>query len=332
MVLVALQRHVLFAEKILMINEQNAFESIVVSKDEELLRLLSMVWMDAKDWRIFEFKKLIEGQCVSLDALNLAVLNPKSSPKVLDILKKPFWWRDYRQKLQTARAQNVRWIPFFDPEYPVGLLDLDENSGTAPLGVWMQGTLESSAALLSVVGSRHPTQGILLWMKAELQPNAQTPWTIVSGGAVGVDQWAHEICLAKEMATVVVLPCGISNPYPKQWEQSRNRVLDSGGCFISEYEGGMPIMKFHFQARNRLIAALSPVTVVLQAAQKSGTWMTANWAERLSRKIAVVPGPAWDRRFDGSFDLIRANNLIVTSRKDVAELVPMFFKGNRTDD
>ena len=295
---------------------QNFLQS--VSHDFEFLRLLSMVWMDAKDWRLTEFEKLAMSR--DRDGFNAAVLLEARSPQALAILKSKRWWTAYEEKALKARAQGLRWVSVLDSEYPQGFFDLDVVSGVSPLGFWAQGALPRERCV-SVVGSRYPVSGVVLWMKAELEPLSVNPWTLVSGGARGVDLWAHEICLNRKTPTVVVLPSGILEPYPTDWGRLRRQVLDSGGGFLSEYDCSFPIRKYHFQARNRLIAAFSPLTLILQAARKSGTWMTANWGVSLSRMLGVVPGPAWDRRFSGTHDLIRGGNPIVTERADVESLL-----------
>lgn len=301
----------------------------VRTHDTDFLRLLSMVWMDAKDWRIAEFGKLAMSKAEGGD-FNADILLETRSKQAFAVLKSKRWWARYEEKLRCASAQSLRWISVLDPEYPAGFFDLDTVSGAAPLGFWTMGSLPRKRRV-SVVGSRNPMSGVVLWMKSELEPLTKDPWVLVSGGARGVDFWAHEICLNRKAPTVVFLPSGILEPYPSDWGRLRRQVLDCGGGFVSEYDCSLPLRKYHFHARNRLIAAFSPVTLILQAARNSGTWMTANWGVSLSRTLGILPGPGWDRRFAGTHDLIRGGNPIVTGRADVESLVPVSLERGQPD-
>lgn len=174
---------------------------------------------------------------------------------------------------------------------------------------------------IAVVGSREPTEKSLLWIQNELSlfaKNHRVVW--VSGGARGVDQAIHRMAVQKNSSTVVVLPSGILNIYPSQLQNYIEPILNTEGCFISEYTSHQRVSKYLFHHRNRLIAALSIFTLIVEAKLKSGTMMTAHLALEDGRPVLVVPGHPTDPYFQGNLQLMYDGGQIVRTAQDIEEI------------
>lgn len=176
-----------------------------------------------------------------------------------------------------------------DLEYPGQLEDLDE----PPIALWVRGPLDlrmSALRSVALVGARAASgygQRVARDLGADL---AASGWTVVSGAAFGIDGAAHRGALAVRGPTVAVLACGVDVSYPRAHDTLISAIADHGAV-ISELPPGSAPLKFRFLARNRLIAALTRATVVVEAAHRSGAISTANRALDLGRPLLAVPGP-----------------------------------------
>jgi DNA processing protein len=144
---------------------------------------------------------------------------------------------------------------------------------------------------------------------------------VVSGAAFGIDQAAHRGALAGEGATVAVLACGVDRAYPAAHRELLDYVAETG-LVVSELPPGCAPTKLRFLSRNRIIAALSLGTVVVEAAVRSGALNTASWAGTVHRPVMGVPGPVTSAPSEGVHELIRGRDaMLVTRGSDVLELV-----------
>lgn len=172
---------------------------------------------------------------------------------------------------------------------------------------------------LSVVGSREPRAETLEWMDLELgEFLTREEAVLVSGGARGVDQRAHQLALRAKRPTMVVLPSGVENAYPSTWKAWQPWIERSGGCLVSEYPAAWPMRKNHFHHRNRLIAAWGLITLVVEARVRSGTLITAMRAAELGRPLCVLPGAAWDPAFEGNLQLLSEGATLLRQAEDLA--------------
>ena len=231
--------------------------------------------------------------------------------------------------LERATAQGIRFLCPGDPEWPLPVDDLEvaeplQQRGGAPLGLWVKGPLrldEAARRAVAVVGSRSATTygaGVASEMAAHL---AEAATTVVSGAAFGIDQAAHRGALAVKGPTVAVLACGVDRVYPSAHRNLLEYIADTG-LVVSELPPGCAPTRVRFLARNRLIAALSRGTVVVEAAARSGALNTANWTSRLNRVLMGVPGPVTSAPSEGVHELIRSRGAaLVTRGEDVLELV-----------
>jgi DNA processing protein len=233
---------------------------------------------------------------------------------------------DLEMQFRLAAAVGARLLCPGDADWPAALDVLTEvtdgeGQGGRPLALWVRGgSVRSMAAAVAVVGSRAATD-YGAWVAADLAADlAGQGVAVVSGGAYGIDGHAHRGALVAGGLTVAVLACGVDVAYPRQHEQLFARVVDGGGALVSEAPMGATARRNRFLVRNRLIAALSLGTVVVEAAARSGALNTANWADRCSRPTFAVPGPVGSALSAGTHRLVRERGaVLVTSAADVLE-------------
>ncbi|HET9829689.1 MAG TPA: DNA-processing protein DprA [Nocardioidaceae bacterium] len=236
---------------------------------------------------------------------------------------------DPERDLQRAAGLGIRFICPGDAEWPVRLSDLDHaetlnRRGGAPLGLWLRGVGrldELCERSVSVVGSRSATTygaSVAGQVAADV---AAAGVTVVSGAAFGIDQAAHRGALAGRGPTVAVLACGVDRAYPSAHRDLLTYIADTG-VVVGELAPGCAPTRLRFLARNRMIAALSLGTVVVEAAVRSGALNTANWASLLNRTVMGVPGPVTSAPSAGVHELLRTKAAsLVTRGSDVLELV-----------
>ncbi|MFG2814107.1 DNA-processing protein DprA [Streptomyces sp. NPDC048410] len=222
--------------------------------------------------------------------------------------------------LVAAREAGARFVCPGDAEWPAQLDDLGDGR---PVGLWVRGrpglrmwALRSVA----VVGARACTEygaHVAATLAAGL---AERGWVVVSGGAYGVDGAAHRGALAAEGATVAVLACGVDRPYPRGHTALLDRIAQQG-LVIGELPPGDHPTPNRFVVRNRVIAALTRGTVVVEAACRSGSLVTARAAQRLGRHTMGVPGPVTSALSAGVHELLRGEAVLVSDAADVVELV-----------
>jgi DNA processing protein len=142
---------------------------------------------------------------------------------------------------------------------------------------------------------------------------------VVSGLAYGVDSWAHRAAMDAGGKTVAVLASGLDVPLPRWQAELAAEIVERGGCLVSEQAPGMPALKHHFLLRNRIIAGLSLGTVVVEARDKSGALVTANYALEANRVVFAVPGDVDRETSVGPNRFIRQGAVLVRDAQDVLE-------------
>jgi DNA processing protein len=211
-----------------------------------------------------------------------------------------------------ARAQ-VGVVPWNAPEFPQLLLTIPD----CPPALWYRGDLAAiSAPTVAIVGSRAATsvaRDIATAIAAEL---AAMGIVVVSGLARGVDSYAHRGALSHGV-TVAVMGSGPDRVYPHEHRGLADQIATTG-LLLSEYPPGTPPLPFHFPQRNRLISGLSRAVVVIEAADGSGSLITAACALEQGRDVMVVPGNVLTGRNRGGHALLRDGAKIVESAVDIA--------------
>lgn len=178
-----------------------------------------------------------------------------------------------------------------------------------------------TACCLGVVGSRNASPAGLHAVQAIVAPLARSGVVIVSGLAYGIDHAAHQATVSAKGRGIAVLGTAVERVYPATHEATARALVRGGGLLMSEYPSDMITGKHHFVARNRLIAALSPVLLVVEAAVRSGALHTVQFALELGHTVAVVPGDITRPTAAGTNSLIQQGAAAVTSAQDVALLL-----------
>jgi len=233
---------------------------------------------------------------------------------------------DVHRDLDRLELLGGRLVIPGDPQWPAGLDDLDDR---APFCLWARGPLEpgpETEGSVAVVGAR-AASGYGEHVAVEFGFGlAEQGRTVVSGAAYGIDAAAHRGALSAGGATVTVLACGVDRPYPRGNHGLIERIA-AQGCVVSEVPPGCSPTRWRFVQRNRLIAALTGATVVVEAALRSGTSITAREAGDLGRQVAAVPGPVTSPTSAGCHELLRLGAVCVTCVGDVVELVSRVGEG-----
>ncbi|HEY0645049.1 MAG TPA: DNA-processing protein DprA [Nocardioides sp.] len=256
-------------------------------------------------------------------ALELSLV-PKDGSRLAERLAEV----DPARKLEQADRCGIRFLVPGDREWPSGLDQLDEvvtdqGVGGTPPGLWVKGPmpLTELAESVAVVGSRAASVYGVEMTRALCDHLALARVPVVSGGALGIDFEAHDATLVAGGATAAVLACGVDRVYPAQ-----NRLLlqhlAAEFAVVSEQPPGSIPTRLRFLARNRLIAALTRGTLVVEAALRSGALNTTGWAERLNRPVMCVPGPVTSYTSQGVNNWLReGRGTVVTHGSEVLELL-----------
>ncbi len=225
---------------------------------------------------------------------------------------------DAERELETANRHNAVFIARGEPDYPAALANIE---GGPPI-IAVKGRLEIFASpFVAIVGSRNASA---VGMKmAEILANSlnDAGFAISSGLARGIDTRAHMASLS--FGTVAVLAGGLDKPYPPENIKLLDELIERGAV-IAEMPFGWEPRGRDFPRRNRIISGLAYGTVVVEAARKSGSLITAKFALEQNREVFAVPGSPLDPRADGTNDLIRNGASLVTKADDIIDiLMPM---------
>ncbi|TAJ47137.1 MAG: DNA-protecting protein DprA [Herbiconiux sp.] len=229
--------------------------------------------------------------------------------------------RSALRALAAAARCGARLVIPADPVWPAGFADLGAH---APLALWVRGVLRELShpgGSVAIVGSRDATnygEHVAMDLASGLSDRGLA---VVSGAAYGIDGMAHRASLASRGATVAYLAGGVDRLYPSAHHELLLRVMASGAV-VSELACGSAPTKWRFLQRNRLIAAASQATVVVEAGRRSGSLNTAGHAAALGRPLGAVPGPVTSATSAGCHRLLREYDAhCVTSAADIVELV-----------
>lgn len=242
--------------------------------------------------------------------------------------RKTFDINEYLEKLRKAR---VEFIPLGDIYYPKHLSKID----SPPIGLFVKGNkklllspspksspVEGEGIALqtiAVVGARKITSYGKQVTESLVSELVSAGFVIVSGMALGVDGIAHKSALQAQGRTLAVLGCGVDCPYPRENEKLYEEILDSNGLITSEYPLGMPANTGTFPARNRIIAGVSSAVLITEAAEDSGSLITARHAIDQGKIVFAVPGPITSRMSDGTLKLLKQGAVLVRSADDILE-------------
>lgn len=230
-----------------------------------------------------------------------------------------------------AAASRAELLVPGDPEWSPGLSDLGDHAPLLLWGIGRASLLADFEHTVAVVGTRAATaygNHVATELAAEL---ADRGWTIVSGGAYGIDATAHRAALAAKGATVAVMAGGLNSFYPTGNVELIARIAREG-LVVAEVPFGTPPTPFRFLARNRMIAAMASAVVVVEAGKRSGSINTANHASEIGRPVGAVPGPITSPSSAGCHMLLKerpaelvaaADDVIALAHGRLAEAEPL---------
>ncbi len=226
-------------------------------------------------------------------------------------------WLD--RLLSEAERKNIKIVTLDDPDYPERLASIS----APPLALFMRGRTEllDYENGLGVIGSRRPTHYGVTMADEFSKSLSRKGFTIISGMAMGIDAMAHQAALESGGNTIAVFGGGVDICYP-QTNYDIFLEMCEKGLILSEYEPGEAHVSIHFPARNRIISGLSDAVLVVEAALRSGTLITADFALEQNKDVFAVPGRVTDMLSKGTNNLIKQGAILADSPADI--LIYMF--------
>ncbi len=247
-------------------------------------------------------------------------LSEKASREV-----RSFPWREQAEaELEKAASAAVVIVTADDPEFPEPL----KNTPDPPLILYIRGSFgPASGNAVAMVGTRTPTHYGLTVTHRMAYELASQGITVVSGMARGIDTQAHKGALAAKGRTIAVLGCGIDTAYPPENKGLMEEIARSGAV-ITENPFGTKPEGGYFPARNRIISGLSAGTVIIEAAEDSGSLITADYTLKQERKLFAVPGNICSLTSRGTNSLIKQGARLVETAEDVLRGLDLY-KGRK---
>ncbi len=222
---------------------------------------------------------------------------------------------DVRKELDMINKEGIKIISYNDDEYPMMLKYLPD----PPMLLYVKGELKKEDMIsVSIVGTRKPTSYGRLVVEHLVKQLAKYNLTIVSGLAYGIDTLAHEFAIKNGLRTIAVLGNGLGVYYPIVNKKLQEKI-PYHGAVISEFPYFYKPNKNSFPQRNRIIAALSLGTIIIEADIQSGAMITAKLAAELGKDVFAVPGSIFSKQSRGTNFLIKTGAKLVTSAEDVIE-------------
>jgi DNA processing protein len=240
---------------------------------------------------------------------------PEIADKIIDIN----WMPKASLEIANAKKRNIHILTPSMHMYPNALRELND----PPTALYVRGELiEEDALAVAIVGSRAATEYGLCTASLLGRGLSERGITVISGLALGADAAAHRGALEGGGRTLAILGSGIDVIYPRRHWRLYEKVAERGAV-ISEFPLGTSPTRWTFPQRNRLIAALSLATVVVEAAERSGSLITADFATDLGRVVCAVPGRVTASRSHGTNALIRDGAALVRDANDIIEGLPV---------
>ncbi|MXO64765.1 DNA-processing protein DprA [Altericroceibacterium endophyticum] len=221
------------------------------------------------------------------------------------------------QEVQAAKRAGARYLFHDAPDYPELLAQIE---GAPPILLYRGDMALAAKPCVAVVGARNASAAAIKLAREFAHSISDAGHVVVSGLARGIDGAAHQGALP---ATIGVIASGIDIAYPTQHAELQEQIAE-GGLLLAEQPPGTEPRGSHFPSRNRIIAGLAAGTLVVEAAPRSGSLITARLAGEAGREIMAIPGSPLDARSQGCNQLIRDGAILVQSADDVLELLSGF--------
>lgn len=251
--------------------------------------------------------------CAEIDAVALAEagLTPKRAAKFMN-----FKDVELERSLEWLEEPGHYLISADHPLYPPHLRTLPDYPGA----LFVKGTIEVlNSVQLAVVGSRAPSWYGERWGRIFCEQLAKSGFTITSGLACGIDGVAHRAALSAQGKSIAVLGNGLFSTYPRRHAYLAASIIDAGGAVISEFSLATSPFPANFPRRNRIISGLSLGVLVVEAALRSGSLVTARCAMEQGREVFALPGPIGNPGCEGPHWLIKQGATPVTSPDEILE-------------
>ncbi|MBR3604062.1 MAG: DNA-processing protein DprA [Elusimicrobiaceae bacterium] len=290
-----------------------------ISTQERLARIRINAFLYFRaDW----LKRLIDifgsaQEILKQDAHSLAEQAQMNPSTAAHFLKEAFSINP-EEELEKTEKYGGRILVPEDEEYPQSLRDCKE----APIALYVLGDLPTHKAYIGMVGTRKITaygRRVANTLSTDL---TQAGAVVVSGLARGIDSECHAAAVRLQKPTIAVIGTGIGRCYPAENRDLARAILQHGGALVSELPFNKPPHAFHFPRRNRIIAALSELLVVVEGEVKSGALITAKLALEMGKDVLAVPGPIDSPQSAGPNNLIKDGAGVVTSVKDIIDYIP----------
>jgi DNA processing protein len=211
--------------------------------------------------------------------------------------------------------KGIRTITIEENDYPSSLKQIPN----PPKILYYRGTIKKYEPLISIVGTRKCSsygRQITFDIAGKL---SDAGFVVVSGLAPGIDTFAHTSAVKRNKRTIAVLGTGLDEEfiYPKENIELSRKIVENGGCLISEYPPQTKAASFTFPRRNRIIAGLSPATLVIESNQTGGAMITASYALSYKRKLFAVPGDIYSPTSAGPHKLIKYGAKLIDNANEI---------------
>lgn len=236
------------------------------------------------------------------------------TPAIIESITRTTNYNSAKPLLQSIVTAGTSLACLNDPWYPVMLRTIPD----PPPLLSFYGSLDNTSPCIAIVGSRKATSYGSSVARSLGRDLAMAGFQVVSGMALGIDTAAHQGCLKAGGRTVAVLGSGLARIYPRQ-NRHLAETIASSGAVISEFFPEAEPEAYHFPIRNRVIAGMSMGTIVVEAAARSGSLITARLAAEFGREVFAVPGSIASSQSRGTHGLLRQGAALVTSVADVIE-------------
>ncbi len=234
--------------------------------------------------------------------------------KTRRILREPDW-KQAEQDLRWLEQEHHHFLPLTSPRYPSRLAELAD----APTGLFVHGDLDAlDSPQIAMVGSRNPSRGGNQTAEDFARHFARSGITVTSGLAMGIDTASHRGALAGSGTSIAVMATGLDRVYPASNRDLAHEIA-AHGALVSEFPPGTSPRRGHFPRRNRIISGLSLGVLVVEAALRSGSLITARLAGEQGREVFAIPGSIHNPLARGCHHLIRQGAKLVETASDVLE-------------
>lgn len=258
-----------------------------------------------------DFENIYNYSCS--DFVRKAFISENIAKVVHEGLKDKKW---FEEELALIAKHGIDTLTLLDHDYP----DILKQIHFPPIILYCKGNrLSAFAKRFSIVGSRKAEKYAQQFIESIIPDLVANDWHIVSGGAEGADTMAHRATLIAKGKTIAVLGSGLLQPYPASNINLFEKIALSGGAVVSPFPLRTMPEKGNFPARNRIISGLSLGCLIVQAAEKSGALITANFALEQGRQVFALPGSVYKPLSLGCHELIKQGAKLVNNVQDILE-------------